>query len=336
MGRAKILRQTAAGGADPEVLERPLAGKIAWRRQGLAEPDYVLKLERPCLEEISAAVAILRQNPLPIAYLSAADFELECCRRVMRRARSILEEGVGFVVIDRLPLADLTAEEAKAVYWLLGQMVARPVAQNWAEGALLYDVLDQGRPLGYGVRPDVTNRQQNFHTDNSYNLCPPRHVALLCLSQGVRGGESGVVSFQSAHNVMRRRHPELLRRLYQPYLFDRQKEHGGGEEKILSHPLFAWDGLEIRARLSRGRVLAGYDLAGLELDAQGLAALDAFEAILEDPELNYEYKVEPGQIQLVHNLWCVHRRTGFQDGPEQKRHMVRLWLRDEGRRFYSG
>ena len=38
------------------------------------------------------------------------------------------------------------------------------------------------------------------------------------------------------------------------------------------------------------------------------------------------------------NVRLGHRRTGFKDYPEEdrKRHLVRLWLRERGRRFYNG
>lgn len=68
-----------------------------------------------------------------------------------------------------------------AVYWLLAQLVGRPVGQKWSDGRMIYSVTDLGRLSGNGVRPDVTNEEQSFHTDNSYNISPPDHVGLLCL-----------------------------------------------------------------------------------------------------------------------------------------------------------
>ena len=45
---------------------------------------------------------------------------------------------------------------------------------------MIYLVMDLGRPSGMGVQPDVTNEEQSFHTDNSYNISPIDHVGLLC------------------------------------------------------------------------------------------------------------------------------------------------------------
>jgi alpha-ketoglutarate-dependent taurine dioxygenase len=74
------------------------------------------------------------------------------------------------------------------------------------------------------------------------------------------------------------------------------------------------------------------------MDAEGAAALEALEGIMNDPANIKEFFFEPGQIQIVDNRRCGHKRTGFSDfpEPERKRHLVRLWLRGWGRAFYNG
>jgi alpha-ketoglutarate-dependent taurine dioxygenase len=203
---------------------------------------------------------------------------------------------------------------------------------------MIYDVRDLGRPPGNGVRPDITNAEQSFHTDNSYNLCPPEYVALLCLHPAMEGGISSIVSFATAHNEMLARHPALLRRLYAPFLFDRQREHAPGDAMVLRHPLFEYDGERLTARLSRYQVRNGQALAGTALDPEGEAALEALDRIMQTPAINREFFFERGQIQIIDNRRLGHRRTGFRDfaEAERKRHLVRLWLRDRGRRFYNG
>lgn len=269
--------------------------------------------------------------------LVPGDFELAACRAMMARVRQVLEEGVGFVIIDRLPMDKYSIDEARAVYWLLAQLVSRPVAQSW-DGKVIYDVRDFGKPPGNGVRPDVTNAEQNFHTDNSYNLCPPDYVGLLCLRPAMEGGVSSVVSFYAVYNEMLRSHHGLVARLFRPYLFDRQREHAPDEAKVLSHPLFEYEGGRLVCRLSHRQVVNGYRLAGEELDAEGLEALETLERTMMEPRFTREFHFEPGQIQIVDNIRCGHRRTGFRDYPEdaRKRHLVRLWLREKGRRFYNG
>jgi alpha-ketoglutarate-dependent taurine dioxygenase len=333
---AAILSQTDRAGP-VELRTTPLTGPIAWARATLAPDDGVLQLARACCDELDSAVAAIRANPLPVLMLEPTAFAMPACRVLMAEAKRILDTGVGFVLLDRLPLDRYTVEEAKALYWVLAQMLARPVAQSW-DGKMIYDVRDLGRPPGNGVRPDITNAEQSFHTDNSYNLCPPEYVALLCLNPAMQGGISAIVSFATAHNEMLVRHPALLRRLYAPFLFDRQREHAPDDAMVLEHPLFEYDGSRLTGRLSRYQVRNGHKLAGVPLDADGEAALAALDAIMQTPALNREFFFERGQIQIIDNRRLGHRRTGFTDypEPERKRHLVRLWLRDAGRRFYNG
>jgi alpha-ketoglutarate-dependent taurine dioxygenase len=62
------------------------------------------------------------------------------------------------------------------------------------------------------------------------------------------------------------------------------------------------------------------------------------ERVMHEPGLAAELSFEPGQIQYVNNRATGHMRTAFIDGdaPEQKRLLVRLWLRDTGRQSYRG
>jgi alpha-ketoglutarate-dependent taurine dioxygenase len=60
--------------------------------------------------------------------------------------------------------------------------------------------------------------------------------------------------------------------------------------------------------------------------------------VFDRPDLRVELDFEPGQIQYVNNRATGHARTEFVDHPEpeRRRHLVRLWLRDGGRRGYRG
>ena len=297
-------------------IETRIDGPISWTRDSLTESDGIIALGKDCQDEIQAAAGVLRDNPLPLLALRPADFDMPACAAAMAAADRELSDGVGFVLIDRLPVDEIGREAATAIYWLLCSMIARPVAQKW-DGRMIYDVRDSGKRPGNGVRPDVTSVEQNFHTDNSYNLCPPDNVALLCLQTAKSGGISRIVSFATVHNEMRERCPALLDRLYEAFWFDRQREHHPDDDMILSHPLFEADGGRLLARLSRFQVRNGYDMAGEDLDPEGAAALEAMDEILTDPAFCKEFFFEPGQIQILDNRRCGHMRTGFTDFPNR-------------------
>ena len=311
--------------------------RLLWRGDSLPADAGRIALPADVAAELDALVTALDRDPVPLLLLRPEDYPLDAARRFMREVKQGIDDGPGFAIIDRLPVERWSESGLRAVWWLLAALVARPVAQKW-DGTSIYEVTDLGRPPGNGVRPDVPNAEQNFHTDNSYNLVPPHYVGLLCVRTAMAGGVSGIVSFATAHEEMRRRHPDLLPRLYQPFHFDRQREHAPGDVMTTWHPMLESEDGRLVARLSRFQIRNGYKLAGAEIDPEGLAAMEAFEAILTAPGMAAQFHFEPGQIQILDNRALGHKRTGFTDWPEpeRKRLLIRLWLRDGGGRAYNG
>ena len=79
-------------------------------------------------------------------------------------------------------------------------------------------------------------------------------------------------------------------------------------------------------------------MKGRVIDESSEAALDAFFSIIDDPRMYLEFQFKPGQIQFLNNRLIGHKRTGFMDEPDEamKRHLLRIWLREKGSRFYNG
>ncbi len=237
----------------------------------------------------------------------------------------------GMAVIDRLPVECYSAEQNKAIYGLLGQMLGRVVDQKWS-GTTFYDVKDVGKTLGHGVRRSLTNLRQPFHTDGPWLSMTPEIIGLFCLQTAQSGGMSRLVSLVTAHHEMRRRHPDLIERLYQPFVWDRQAKHGPDDAPYSVRPVFAYDGEHLSARYYDDYIRKGYALAGEVLDAHGQEALDALQTIVNDPENWVEFRLESGQIQYLNNRQFAHARTQFADAHAAsiKRHLIRCWYRNEG------
>jgi alpha-ketoglutarate-dependent taurine dioxygenase len=322
------------------VIDHRIEGPSAWKRADIRGEDYRARLDGPCLDEIRRVVDDIRAHPLPTILRSPADFDMTNCHAAMAEVRRILKEGVRFAVVDRLPVEEMSQTEAETIYWLLSSMVCRPVAQK-LDGTMIYNVWDTGKKAlpGSGVRPDSTNIEIRFHIDNAYNTTPPEYVGLLCLQTAKSGGVSRVLSFHTVHNALLARHKELLPRLYQPFWFDRQREFFTGEPNTFRAPVFTiGEDEELKARFSVHQINSGYAMKGEPVDSEGAAALAAALDIFEDPEVSIDFEFAPGEIQFVDNRTLGHSRTEFEDWPEphRRRHLVRLWLRDHGRRAYSG
>ena len=320
------------------MLNRIVDGREAWVRADLRPSDWLLSLPGECVAELDAVAAWLGRNPLPAIALRPEDFALAACRAFMARVRAVLDTGARFAVLDRLPVERLTRDQAVALTWLVSSLLARPVAQK-LDGTLIYDVHDTGLAAlpGSGIRPDKTNIEINFHNDNAYNTTPPHYVALLFWRTAKAGGLSRVMSVYTAHNALLRDHADALPRLYQPFWFDRQREHRADDEPVFAAPVLETnDGL--KARFALHQIKNAHAMLGRDMDGATRAAVGALEAVFARPELWAETLMARGQIQYVNNREIGHCRTAFVDhaAPDERRHLVRLWLRDSGARGYNG
>jgi alpha-ketoglutarate-dependent taurine dioxygenase len=312
----------------------------AWTRDTLSPSDWVVPLPADAVAEIEAVVQRLRSEPLPTLLLSPGQFALPRCREVMSAVGRRLRDGIGLAVLDRVPVERFSAEENRAVGWLLGSLLGRLVAQKW-DGAMLYDVRDTGKALSYGVRRSVTNLDLQFHTDAPWLAEPPELVGLLCVNRAPEGGVSRFVSLVTAHDEIERRDPALLQRLHEPFAWDRQAEHAPDDDKVAHQPVFETlaagaGSAGLRCRYNHSLVENAQELTARPLDDAGREALSVMSEILNSPALWVEFTIERGQLQYLNNRLFAHSRTPFRDAeePDRKRHLIRLWNRDEGRQTF--
>ncbi|HEU4733083.1 MAG TPA: TauD/TfdA family dioxygenase, partial [Kofleriaceae bacterium] len=182
--------------------------------------------------------------------------------------------------------------------------------------------------LGYdaadpGTRLYQTSQRQGFHTDSA------DVVALLCLRAAPRGGRSALASAAAAFNAVLGRDPELAFALFEPVATDHRSEEPPGARPWFEIPVLSYldDRLTVIYQRRYIESAARFAAAPRLTDRQR-AALDAFDAVLDDPELHLEMDLEPGDVQLVHNHQLLHDRTAFVDDPDpaSRRHLLRLWL----------
>ncbi|MCZ6578873.1 MAG: TauD/TfdA family dioxygenase, partial [Gammaproteobacteria bacterium] len=152
------------------------------------------------------------------------------------------------------------------------------------------------------------------------------------------GGLSRFCSLYSVHQRMLDRYPSLLARLYQPMLFDRQKEHAEGAEPVCLAPYFSWRNERLFARANSSLVRKGYEVGGEAMDDALSDALDAIDEVSTAEDLWLEAPLQRGQIQYLNNHEVGHYRSEFEDfdEAERKRHLYRLWHREAGSTSYDG
>ena len=320
------------------IREEPISSPMTWIAETMLSNDGQVFLETRHLDELRTTAQEIVANPLPFERLSPDLFDMPACRQLMGQVRSQLDDGIGFAIIDRMPVDEFDPETAKKLYWLLMNMTGQIVAQTW-DGVLIYDVTDTDKKIkaGNGVRSSKTNQGQSYHIDNAFNL-PPDFVGLFCLQTAVEGGISGLISFETVYNQLLAQHKDVIPRLYRPFHFDRQQEHAPDGQPTLEKPMVEYDGKTIAFNFNLRLVEQGYEVAGVEMDAEGKAALEALRKVTELPGLGKVFDFERGQIQITNNRQLGHRRTAYTDHaePAQRRHLVRTWVRNHGRPFYLG
>ena len=309
-----------------------ITGRAVWRGDELDRAnDWIVWFDDTHKQEIAEALAGVRQAPL--FGFGRDDFPLPKTASLLAKVNTELEDGRGAVRLRGLDVAHYTDNDLRQIFWGLGQHLGLPLYQNMA-GEIMGEVRDETRDakptfIESGPGMVVSSRARSrstgplrFHTDR----CDV--IALMCVRNGIEGGESKLASIPTIHNEMLRRRPDLVDLLFHDYWRCRPKDEDG----VFAQPYFAlpvWgerDG-KITSQYSRTYVEQAQEFPDLPrlTDAQN-QALDLLAEIAEETCLQSPF--EPGDIQLLNNHVVYHGRTAYADdvAAGRARLLIRLWL----------
>jgi len=306
-------------------------GPTVWNRASLRAEDYVYTVTP---EQAAACLRIrdeLRRNGRRLDTIEPADYRSPELAELATGISQHIVFGPGFCVLKGLPIEGWTDEEASMLYWGLGTYLGGPLPQN-RQGDRVYLVQDTGLTVGE-ARGSKTNSELIFHTDSAcaYAGSRPDILGLLCLRKAMSGGESRMTSGHTAYNALRESAPELLEELYGEFWFDRSNETQPGEDPYSVGAIFTDTPAGVQIRYNRLHIELGHYRGGRPLTDRQRQALDALDAVLNDPANSVEFKLEPGDVFFADNYVTLHNRHGFVDEPEveKRRCLVRLWLGGE-------
>jgi alpha-ketoglutarate-dependent taurine dioxygenase len=151
---------------------------------------------------------------------------------------------------------------------------------------------------------------------------------LACVRQAPAGGRSRLVSAAQAHEALRERSPDLLRRLYGRFV--RDVVTPGGDRRVEQvranrFPIFSYEG-RLALRYMRYWIERGHGRIDEPLEALDLAAFDALDAVLADPAHVLAFHMSPGDLMFIDNTTIAHDRDAYVDDPAAPRLLLRLWL----------
>src|SRR5690348_7355508 len=79
---------------------------------------------------LAATVGELPRDGRPVTSRRVEDFPCRSFAPSLAPARAALETGRGFVILDGLAPGRYAAADLQAIYWLVGQLLGRPMTQN--------------------------------------------------------------------------------------------------------------------------------------------------------------------------------------------------------------
>jgi hypothetical protein len=312
----------------PAVPMQPIVDPAGWTARELSlNDDWSYTLSNADCDEIAGTVGAIEKRGLDIKDIGRDDFILPKVAGIMADLRDELLNGRGFVLIRGLPVAHMTRAQSAIAYWGLGAHLGRAVSQN-GKGHLLGHVKDVGSDYGdANTRGYLTNAHMGFHSDR----CD--YVGLMCLQPSKSGGESRIASAVTHYNEILARRPDLMEELVKDYCWSWVGEIPPGDLPYYRMPVFSFQDGFMCVRGVSTQIFKSQGMAGVpDFTEKQIEALEFYKTIVEEVAFDMEFR--QGDIQILHNHVTLHSRRGFTDWPEpeRKRHLLRLWLYDEGGR----
>lgn len=289
------------------------------------DTSWVQRLSAEEVAGFDAALAHAKAANKHWLDMTQADFPLPAVSKAaLARAMATTQGRWGLCLLKGFPVGRWSESDSALAYWGMGLHSGVARTQNPAS-QYMNDVRDIGAVYkGKNGRGYNTNAGLDFHMDS----CDV--VALLCRRTAKSGGESIVTSTIAVANEMARVRPDLLAELKKPWYHHYQGSGDPTQPLFYMCPILGNEAGHFEMRVNRKNIVAAQNefpevprVTPLQWEA-----LDLLEQLMADPRFCYRMHLEQGDLQLVNNCVIVHSRTPFEDfeEPDQKRHLLRLWL----------
>lgn len=299
----------------------PIASAAAWRGAEVAKTsDWRVVLTAKQVDEIECALAHGKSTGKPLAAWTVGDFPLPDLSAEVALWRDEIKSGKGFVLLSGLPVGRWSLEESERFFWALGLHLGIPGAQN-PEGDLLGSVINTGN-----IEDDPMVRLYQTQATIAYHCDAADVVGLLCLQSALSGGASRIASSVTVWNELYKRRPDLALRLFDPVHVDLRNEQVPGTNpwNVLTPCTFADGRLYTFYHSDYFRSVERHK--EIDISKADRELFDLYDDIAHSKDICLDMQLEPGDVQLVSNHTIIHARTGYEDTPERKRHLLRLWI----------
>jgi hypothetical protein len=302
-----------------EIINAQIEAESSWTSKALGGKEGLMyRLTNQHLDAFDDILS--RTNHLKPQDVTRTEFDHPGINPLLAELLHIIQNGRGAVIVSGITRERYSDEEFERIYWGFGT--------HWGKAATQSEFGDRlGRVTFVPVGPNnPTDRGYKgkdelfLHTDNH------EIVGLMCVQKAVKGGWSILASSTAIHNEIQKSSPELLPALYDGYYMATRAASNTDkpitEDKI---PVFSCIDGVVSTLFNREFFNRAAGVRG-DMSPEFSEAMAQFNALADNPDIHARFMMEPGEMMFINNYTVLHARTPFEDGPDQRRHLLRLWV----------
>ncbi|KAL2075195.1 hypothetical protein VTL71DRAFT_137 [Oculimacula yallundae] len=295
-------------------------------KDDIAPERYIIPLNNDQIAELEQACSKFQALDLPLDGISQETFILPTLGQRLREFAEVLTHGLGFFRIQGLDSSRYSSETNILIYLGISSYIGAKRGRQDEFGNMLLHLVDLGpeaASLSERQAPYSNVSQEPFHTDTG------DIIALYSMGESECGGESQLVPMATVYNEIAKSRPDIIKLLAShSWVFDSFGQQPLYTTRPLLFPLADDKVLLSFARRPLVGSISSPRSHGIpELTCSHIEALNAVQFVGEQHALSM--KLKPGEMLFWNNLALLHSRAGFTDAPDHRRHLIRLWLRND-------
>jgi len=311
-----LQEQAALPAGWPAAIHKPMA----WVGSDFAsENEYVSALSPSDIAELEEALVHFKSLGLDGSAVSRGNFPLPTAGSMLENVRRDLYQGKGFGVIRGLNPAKYSVEDLSIMHLGIQAHIANKTGRQDKKGNMMVHIVADKSSRAKMDHHRHSTAPITFHNEEAGDL-----VSWMTRSAAAAGGKCIISSAYTIYNILAASRPDLIRALA-------KSDWPFALPKFQCRPIIFQSGENMIMNFGRTPLLGTPNYprndALPSLTEIQRVALDKIEAIGRRTEL--EIATQAGDIHIINNLAILHRRDGFVNDENQKRHLVRMRLRDE-------
>ncbi|PVH70324.1 Clavaminate synthase-like protein [Cadophora sp. DSE1049] len=309
----------------PKSVVSPTAWSGADIKKDPSPERYTLTLTQDQITELEQACSKFQGLGLPLDSVSQETFPLPTIGSRLKKLAKVLTNGVSFFFIRGLDSNRYSSEMNVIIYLGISSYIGAKRGRQDEYGNMLLHLTDLG-PSAAALnerQAPYSNVSQPFHTDTG------DIIGLYSLGESECGGESQLVPMATVYNEIAKSRPDIIRLLAShSWLFDRFGQQPAYTIRPILFPVADDKVLLSFSRRPLVGSMSSPRSSGIpDLSSGHVEALNAVQFVGEQHAMST--KLKAGEMLFWNNLAMLHSRAGFTDAPGHRRHLLRLWLRND-------